>query len=295
MSDSTAAATGWRGGSAAVAVLSFGLDAETPILCAGRRYADHAMVMSHQAFEPRVAVPRLLGLLAEYDIKATFFVPGFVAERWPAMVTSVVEHGHEVAHHSYSHRPSTSLNAEEEAEEFERGLAALDNLDIHPVGYRAPSWAATWRTRSLVAQYGMMYDSSMMDDDKPYVTMTDKGPIVELPPHWSLDDWEQYAYLIEPNIGQHVEAPEKVLSMWKAELDGLRRYRGLYLLTNHAFLSGRAGRAEGLRSLIEYALSCGDVSFRSAQEVAEAVIADETVERFTLESFQPDERDFPTW
>ena len=59
----------WRAGHAAIAVLSFDVDAESPILAEGRRYADHAMVMTHQAFGPRVGVPRLLALLAEYGSK----------------------------------------------------------------------------------------------------------------------------------------------------------------------------------------------------------------------------------
>src|ERR1700748_58040 len=94
----------WRNGHAAVAVLSFDVDAESAILAAGRRYADHAMVMTHQAFGPRVGVPRILALLAEYGLPATFFVPGLTAERYPQTVADILEAGHEVAHHSWSHR-----------------------------------------------------------------------------------------------------------------------------------------------------------------------------------------------
>ena len=55
----------WLGDNAAVAVLSFDVDAESPILAQGRRYADHAMVMTHQAYGPLVGVPRLLALLED--------------------------------------------------------------------------------------------------------------------------------------------------------------------------------------------------------------------------------------
>ena len=65
------------------AVLSFDVDAESAILAVGRRYADHAMAMTHQAFGPRVGVPRILALLAEYELPATFFIPGLTAERYP--------------------------------------------------------------------------------------------------------------------------------------------------------------------------------------------------------------------
>ena len=188
-------APGWRGGAAAIAMLTFAVDAETPILAAGRRYADHAMAMTHQGYDARRGLPRLLSILAEFDLAATFFVPGFTADRYPHAVSAIVEAGHEVAHHSYSHRPATELSPVEEAVEFERGLEALDKLGIEPSGYRSPMWQATWHSAGLAAATGLGYDTSLMDDDRPYVIETDHGPVVELPPHWSLDDWEQYAYL----------------------------------------------------------------------------------------------------
>src|SRR3982074_575754 len=154
------------------AVLTFAFDGETPVLAAGRRDAEHAMVMSHQAFESQVGLPRLLELLASYSLPATFFVPGFAAERAPAMVDAVVEAGHEVAHHSYSHRAPTSLSDADDRREFERGLEALDRHGVRPVGHRAPMWSAAWRTPDLACEYGMVYDSSLMDDDKPYILQT---------------------------------------------------------------------------------------------------------------------------
>ena len=286
---------GWLRGRSAVAVLTFALDGETPILAAGRRYAGHAMIMSHQAFEPRVAVPRLLRLLADYRINATFFVPGLVAERWPGMVVSVVEAGHEIGHHSYSHRQPTSLSEAEDRAEFERALAAYDQLGIRPSGYRAPMWATTYRTAELVQEYGLAYDSSLMDDDRPYLLDTGPGEIAEIPPHWSLDDWEQYAYLPEPHIGSHIEPPAKAAAMWRGELDAMRRYHSLFVLTSHAFLSGRAGRAEALRSLIEHALAAGDVEFTTAAEVARRVLADPAAPRRKQEPFTPDPEVYPAW
>jgi peptidoglycan/xylan/chitin deacetylase (PgdA/CDA1 family) len=85
----------WLGESAAVAVLSFDVDAESPILAQGRRYADHAMVMTHQAYGPQVGVPRLLELLDDFGLKATFFVPGLTADRYPQTVERIAAAGHE--------------------------------------------------------------------------------------------------------------------------------------------------------------------------------------------------------
>lgn len=254
--------------------LTFDVDAETGVLSAGGQYAKHAMTMTHQAFGPDVGVPRILGILRDLQVPATFYFPGWVAERRPGLVGQVVEAGHEVAHHSYSHVPATSMTAAEERRDFERALEVFKDLDVPVYGHRAGLWEASWRTASLVAEYGLLYDSSMMNDDRPYHVPTGKGEVVELPPHWSLDDWEQYAFLPAPQIGTVLEHPAKVLSMWKHELDAMRRYNCLFMLTNHPFLTGRPGRAEALRSLIEYGQSCGDVEFVTCREVAERAKGD---------------------
>jgi peptidoglycan/xylan/chitin deacetylase (PgdA/CDA1 family) len=258
----------WLGGSAAVAVLSFDVDAESAILAAGRRYADHAMVMTHQAYGPQVGVPRILALLADFGLHATFFVPGLTADRYPQTVEQIAAAGHEIGHHSYSHLSPVDLGADGEREDFERALAALDRLGVKPSGHRSALWEASWNTPALVAEYGLDYDSTLMDDDKPYLLETPKGTIVELPPHWSLDDWEQYAFLPRPPIGVNIESPAKVLDLWRSELDAMARHGCLFMLTNHPFLSGRPGRVETLRKLIEHALGRGDVAFATAGQVA---------------------------
>jgi peptidoglycan/xylan/chitin deacetylase (PgdA/CDA1 family) len=265
--------TDWRDGAAAVAVLSFDVDAESPILAAGREYADHAMVMTHQAFGPRVGVPRLLALLADYDLRATFFVPGLTAERYPETVEAIAAAGHEVGHHSHSHRSAVDLGSDGEREDFEQALAALERVGVRPRGHRAALWEASWRTPALVAEHGLAYDSSLMDADAPYRLRTRAGEIAELPPHWSLDDWEQYAFLPRPNIGGIIQSPLTVADMWINELDAMRRHGSLFLLTCHPFLSGRAGRVEALRRVIEAALAHGDVTFATCEEIADRVLA----------------------
>ena len=279
--------TSWRGGSATLAVLSFDVDAESPILAASKRFADHAMVMTHQAFGPLTGVPRLLALLADYDLPATFFIPGLTAERYPAMVERVLAAGHEVAHHSYSHRSAVDLGPDEERADFERALAALRAVGAEPRGHRAALWEASWLTPELVAEHGLVYDSSLMDADVPYLLQTPRGEIVELPPHWSLDDWEQYAFLPRPDIGGVIESPSRVAEMWIGEVRAMRRHGALFLLTCHPFLSGRAGRVEALRTLIEAILATGDVRFCTCLEVAERARAAEDVERRALNPVKP--------
>ena len=264
----------WRGRAAAVATLTFDVDAEAPILAHGAHYASHASTMSHQSYGPDVGVPRILDLLDETGVPATFFVPGWVAEQRPGLAASIIERGHEVAHHSYSHRPPTEMTADEERADFERAMEVFAAQDIPIAGHRAANWSSTWLTSSLVAEYGLLYDSSLMGDDRPYALRTDAGTIVELPVHWSLDDWEQYAFLPAPHIGSVIESPRKVLEMWTDELDAMRHYGCLFNLTNHPFLTGRPSRAVALRRLIEHAQERGDVHFARCSDVARAARAD---------------------
>ena len=283
----------WLEGRSAVAVLSFDVDAESPILAAGRRYAHHAMVMTHQAYGPLVGVPRLLDLLADYELPATFFVPGLTAERYPEVVARIVEAGHEVGHHSHSHRSPVDLSESEERADFERALAALERVGVRPSGHRAAMWEASWRTPALVAEYALRYDSSLMDADRPYRLKVGDRPIAELPPHWSLDDWEQYAYLPRPQIGAVIESPAKALELWKAELDAMRRHGCLFMLTCHPFLSGRPSRVEALRALIEHALDAGDVEFATGAAVAERALDDPALPERELRPVEADPELYP--
>jgi peptidoglycan/xylan/chitin deacetylase (PgdA/CDA1 family) len=277
------------------AILSFDVDAETPILVEGRRYADNAGVMSHQAYGPNVAMPRILALLAEYSLPATFFVPGLTAERYPQAVERILEAGHEVGHHSYAHFSPFDQDEAAERADFERALAVLDRFGVRPEGFRCPSWEPTWRTPALVAEHGLAYDSSLMDDDRPYLLETSSGDLVELPVHWTLDDWEQYVYLPRPAFKSAIESPAKVLELWTAELDAMRRHGCLFVLTCHPFLSGRPHRIEVLRGLIEHALAAGDVEFVEAREAARRARADPSVTRRRLEPVVVDEDVYPDY
>jgi peptidoglycan/xylan/chitin deacetylase (PgdA/CDA1 family) len=108
----------------------------------------------------------------------------------------------------------------------------------------------------------------MMDDDRPYLMDTGKGILAELPVHWMLDDWEQYAFLPEPHIGAVIESPAKVLDLWTSELDALAAEGGLMVLTSHPFLSGRASRVATLERVIEHAREAGGIWIAPLGEIA---------------------------
>jgi len=108
---------------------------------------------------------RLLDLLAEADVKATFFVVGWVAERHGEMVQRMVREGHTVACHSYMHRPVFRMTPEEFRDDTRRAKEILEDLTASPVtGYRAPSYSITkrslWAFR-ILEELGFRFDSSV--------------------------------------------------------------------------------------------------------------------------------------
>ena len=195
---------------------------------------------------------------------------------------AILEAGHEIGHHSYAHFSPFAQTEDEERADFERALQTLRRAGVEPVGFRCPSWEPGWRTPQIVAEHGMLYDSSLMDADTPYLLDTGVGEIVELPVHWSLDDWEQYAYIPDPPFRSAIESPAKVLDLWISELDAMRRYNCLFVLTCHPFLSGRPHRVEVLRTLIEHALATGDVEFGMCRDVARSAREDPELDRRVL-------------
>jgi peptidoglycan-N-acetylglucosamine deacetylase len=273
--DATAAAEliRWPAGYRAAAALTFDLDAEAVMLSTDASSADRLMAMTHQAYGPLTGVPRLLALLRRHELRATFFVPGFTAERYPTVVKAIAEDGHEIAHHSYLHESTRGMSKATEAAMIDRGLEALDRVaGIRPVGYRAPMWEMNRHTPELLIERGFEYDSSLMECDVPYLLAGSaepgSGDIVEVPPHWSLDDWEQYAYLPELTGSGLIESPAKALEMWSWELEAMHAEGLCFVLTSHPFLSGRPGRVRALERLIELMRSLGGMWITTMAEIA---------------------------
>jgi peptidoglycan/xylan/chitin deacetylase (PgdA/CDA1 family) len=267
----------WPSGMRAAACFSFDVDAESPILFEHPEAAGWLDVMSHQAYGPRTGVPRILRLLERQQIRATFFVPGYTAERWPAVVQAIRDAGHEIGHHGYLHEGAHSAaDAETEERRLLRGLGALDAAaGVRPVGYRGPMWELSYRTPALLAKHGFLYDSGLMDADHPYPLATgdeaDAPSIVELPAHWSLDDWEPYNYLPGITGAGVIASPADVLARWTLELEALVEEGGLFMLTNHPFVSGRASRTVALGTLMERARAIDGLWIASAEEIARHV------------------------
>ena len=229
--------------------------------------------MSHQAYGPRVGVPRILEILRRRDVRATFFVPGFTAERYPDAVRAIVENGHEVGHHGYLHESVTSLTAEREEAVLLRTAEILERVaGRRPIGWRGPMWEVNPGTPALLARHGFRYDSSLMDDDVPYLLRVgedDTAPtLVEIPVQWGIDDGEQYAWL--PGIweGGGIASPRKLLEMWTLELEAMASAGGCFVPTIHPCFSGRPSRAAAVDELIARIRETDGVWVATGHEVA---------------------------
>ena len=114
----------------------------------------------------------ILQILDENQVKATFFVLGWIAERYPHLVTEIALRGHEVATHGYAHELIYRQTPESFRADLQRALtvlrAALGNhpqtRDCEIKGYRAPSFSITreslWAL-DILAEAGLRYDSSI--------------------------------------------------------------------------------------------------------------------------------------
>ncbi len=240
----------WPRGARCGVCLTFDFDADAA-------YADkpesNLSARSRGVYGARVGIHRVLELLHRYDLPATFFVPGYTAKTYPEATRAIVRHGHELAHHGYFHEPPSSFVHEPESElgVLEQGAAALEQFTgSRPLGYRAPAWELSPQSPARLAQAGFLYDSSLMDDERPYLLTTSNGSLVELPVDWVLDDFTHFQF--SPPSNQGLSAPSKVLEIWLDEFDGYYETGGCFNLTMHPQVIGRHHRLKVLERLLQY-------------------------------------------
>jgi peptidoglycan/xylan/chitin deacetylase (PgdA/CDA1 family) len=236
-----------------------------------------------------IGVRRILGLLADFDARATFFVPGHTALAFPAAVRAVVEAGHEVGHHGWVHENPVALDRAQEAQVLRRGIEALREVTGEtPVGYRSPAWDNSPHTVELLLEHGFEYESSMMGNDfEPYwCRVGDRWSkaepfeagtpvdLVELPVAWHLDDVPLLEYF-HTSAGLLTSGPRPAAAafdIWRGEFDYLYEHvgRGMLLLTMHPEVIGRGHRQLMLGDLLEHFAGHEGVRFRSCRDIARA-------------------------
>jgi polysaccharide deacetylase family protein (PEP-CTERM system associated) len=139
---------------------------------------------------------RLLAIFEDTGIKGTFFVLGWVAERYPALVQRIAAAGHEIASHGYAHRLVYDLTPAMFREDIRRSKAVIeDAAGVQVAGYRAPSYSITPRSLwalDILIEEGFTYDASIfpIHHDRygipvsarhPYRLKREAGELIEVP------------------------------------------------------------------------------------------------------------------
>jgi len=162
-------------------------------------FADTIKFEDWHDYESRVGMNtcRILDLLTEQGVKATFFVLGWVAEQHPKLVRDIHSAGHEVACHGYNHKLIYHMTPEQFREDVRRAKSILEDMTGNTViGFRAASYSMVKETLwalDILIEEGFLYDSSIFpihhdryglpgSDRFPHVIKRSNGTIREFPP-----------------------------------------------------------------------------------------------------------------
>lgn len=109
---------------------------------------------------------RIIEILSAYNVKATFFIVGWIAQRYPEVVKLISDRGHEIAAHGYYHKLVYRQSREEFKEDLIKTIVAIEKIyNKKIIGYRAPAWSIDERTLwalDMLKEQGIKYDSSIM-------------------------------------------------------------------------------------------------------------------------------------
>ena len=264
------APTVWPNGARVAVALSFDSDHESSAL---RDNETSPGRLAQGEFGARVGVPRILGLLAEHAIPATFFIPAVSALLHPGEARTCSDAGHEIGVHGWIHERNSLLERDVELELTSRSLITLEReCGIRPAGIRTPSWDFSDHTLEIVRELGFMYDSSLMADDEPYELVMDgvETGIVEIPVEWIRDDAPYLSMNRYTGLRPYMP-PRQLLEIWRDEFDAAYAGGGLFQLTCHPHVIGHRSRLVILRELITHMTARDDVWFATHRQVAEYV------------------------
>ncbi len=268
----------WPDQARCAVMLTFDLDAEITWLneCRSHPHGERFIkTPSLGQYGPLRALPRLLEILNRYELPATFFVPGWVAENYPQEFVSIAEKGHEIGHHGYTHERFVEKSTQEQRDIIDKSQRIFEKLiGKKAVGYRTPSGDWSHETPKILNELGFSFSSSMRGDDRPYRTIIEgkETDLIEIPAHWELDDYVQFAYSYFPAepVGQgRISSHEHVYDNYRREFDGYHRFGLCYVLMMHPQVIGKPGRAVMLEHLIQYMKSRQDVWFATGSEIAD--------------------------
>ncbi|MCS7246177.1 MAG: polysaccharide deacetylase family protein [Thermomicrobium sp.] len=206
---------------------------------------------------------RLLDVLADDAINATFRWVGLAAQEHPDPVRACFEAGHEIAAHGWDHRTSDRMTREQQREDLLRSRDVLaDITGTLPVGHKSPFWQSTPDTVGLLQELGLRWNMDRAFGDVPVAMRPDphREPVIQLPPsRW----WDDYTFFVE-----HALPPRLVAEFWREDWEVLRAEGKLMCLTLHPWICGRPGPSRALTQFLDFVIALGDGWIARADHVA---------------------------
>jgi peptidoglycan/xylan/chitin deacetylase (PgdA/CDA1 family) len=247
--------------------------------------------ISRGMFAGEVGTPRLLKLFDKLSISTTWFIPGHSIETFPVESKMIVDAGHEVGLHGYSHENPIAMTPEQE----EAVLTKCIDLITRPTGYVAPWWEFSHVTNELLLKNGIKYDHSLMHRDFEcyYVRVGDRWTkidytqpadlwmkalvrghetdLVEIPASWYLDDLPPMMFIKNSPNSHGFVNPRDIEEMWRDQFDYVyREYdEAVFPITIHPDVSGRPQVLLMLERLTNYIRSHPGVEFRTFDQIAD--------------------------
>lgn len=249
------------------------------ILTQEPRIADREKSLSVWRYGAKRGVDRVLDAFAEFGVRASWFLPGRVAQTHTALLRRIDEQEHEIGTSGFRCENFDTLTLDEQKQAFVAGQQALvDTLGRRPQGFRSfyGNWAPGFA--DFLRNQGITWSSSWRGDDLPYFHLPDTGAqhdlpsLVELPLHYELEDEPYFAYNLSPAvpIGQpRIPSYREVLANWKQDFAAFHRFGLCFVLRLHPELIGTAGRIDTLRELLAQMRAHDDVWFATGAEVAD--------------------------
>lgn len=275
---------------------SFGVDVDAVAGWLGSyEGADSPNDISRGIFAGEVGVPRLLEFFNRVDILASWYIPGHSVETFPEQIAAVVNAGHEIGLHGYSHENPIDMTNEQEEAVLDKSIEIITSLTgSSPVGYVAPWWEFSDYTSQLLLKRGIIYDHSLMHRDfEPYFVRDNDSwtkidyskdaaewmkplirgsetRLVEIPASWYLDDLPPMMF-IKKSINSHgFINPYDIETIWRQQFDWVyREYDyAVFPITIHPDVSGRPQVLMMLERLFDYMSKHSGVKFLTNREIA---------------------------
>jgi len=226
------------------------------------------MVGGAMQYGARRGIWNVLELLDSLKIKTTFFICGTTAERYPDGVQAIHAAGHEIAGMSYSFDRVRTLSPEREQSIIARTSKVLqDTAGVQIRGWRCPDYRVSPNTVDLLAQEGFVWDSSLLNDDLPYLFECAGRNIVEIPFTTSTADKTFIGYPYPQRGG-----PDGLANVWNNEFEVLyqesQRAARFMILSLQTWAIGRPAPLRMLKLFLEHLLGHEELWFARASEIA---------------------------